>query len=122
MLKNHFKIAYRHLMKNKIFSILNVCGLAVGFTAAFLILQYLNYEMGYDQFHENKDELFRVTSEKHESGELQNSSAKTLFGVGNFMKQHFPEVQSVVRFYKWPGNTGVLIMTSENKIYLVQPF
>lgn len=116
MLESHFKIAYRHLLKNKFFSLINIAGLAVSIAAAFLILQYLSFETSYDQFHKNKDEIFRVTYQQHENGELKNTSAGTFYGVGNFMKEHFWEVKDVVRFYKWPASTGVLLM-AENKIY-----
>jgi|AAFX01.1.fsa_nt_gi putative ABC transport system permease protein len=109
MLKNHFKSAYRHLLKNKLFSLIHICGLAVALSAGALILEYLGYELGYDQFHENKDELYRVTSRRYENGQLKNASAETVYGAGDFMKQHFPEVQNVVRFYKWPASTGVLM-------------
>jgi putative ABC transport system permease protein len=116
MLKNHLKVAWRHLLKNKFFSLLNISGLAVGLAAAFLILQYLSFEIGYDQFHENKDELFRVTSRQYEHGALKYESAETVYGVGDFLKEHFPEVEGVVRLYKWPASTGVLMM-AEDKIY-----
>ena len=116
MLKSHFKIALRHLMRNKIFSLINISGLAVSMAAAFLIFQYLNFEMSYDQFHKNKEELLRVTYRQYENGELTNTSAETFYGVGAYMTAHFPEVKSMVRFYKWPASTGVLLM-AENKIY-----
>ncbi|MEX1241917.1 MAG: ABC transporter permease [Cyclobacteriaceae bacterium] len=116
MLRSHFKLAYRHLLKNKVFSLINIAGLAVSIAAAFLIVQYLTFEMGYDRFHGNKDEIFRVTYQQHENGEVRNTSAGTFYGVGTFMKEYFHEVENVVRFYKWPASTGVLLMT-EGKIY-----
>src|SRR5688500_11536080 len=116
MFKNHFKIAFRHLAKHKGFSLINIGGLAVSMAVAFLIVQYLNFEMGHDQFHKNSDEIFRVTYQQHENGELKNTSAGTFYGVGTFVQENFPQVKEVVRFYKWPANTGVLIM-AQNKIY-----
>lgn len=116
MLQSHLKTACRYLWKNKVFSLINLSGLAISMAAAFLILQYLSFELSYDQFHDNKNEIFRVTYQHHENGELKNTSAGTFYGVGSFMKEHFPEVKAFVRFYKWPANTGVLLM-AENKIY-----
>src|SRR5882672_8829621 len=100
MLQDHFKIAWRQLSKNKVFSFINISGLAVGMAAAFLILQYLSFELGYDRFHGNNDEIFRVTYQQQDNGELKNTSAGTFYGVGTFMKDHFPEVKDVTRFYK----------------------
>ena len=116
MLGTYIKMAYRQLWKNKVFSLLNISGLAVALAAAFLILQYLTYELGHDEFHKNKDEIFRVTYQQHENGVLMNSSAQTFYGVADFMKRHFPEVQEAVRIYKWPASTGVLMM-AENRVY-----
>jgi putative ABC transport system permease protein len=50
MLKNYLKIAYRNLLKNKVFSLINILGLAIGMTACLLILQYVSFEMSYDNF------------------------------------------------------------------------
>jgi putative ABC transport system permease protein len=116
MIQSHFKIAYRYLLKNKVFSLIHVSGLAVSMAAAFLILQYLSFELSYDGFHKNNDEIFRVTQERYENGELKDASAGTFYGVGEFIKSNFPEVKDMVRFYKWPANTGVLLM-ADNKIY-----
>jgi len=116
MLQSYFKIAYRHLIKYKVFSLINIAGLAIGIASAFLITQYLAFEMGYDQFHENKDELFRVTYEQSKDGGLKNTSAGTFYGVAEFMKENFLEVDKVVRFYKWPANTGLLFMV-DNRIF-----
>jgi putative ABC transport system permease protein len=116
MFKNHFKIAFRHLVKHKVFSLINIGGLAMSMAVAFLILQYLNFELSYDQFHKNRDEIFRVTYKQHENGELKNTSAGTFYGVGAFMQEQFPQVKEMVRFYKWPASTGVLLM-AQNRIY-----
>ena len=116
MLQSYFKFAYRHLMKSKVFSLLNVTGLAVGLASAFLIIQYLDFELGYDQFHRNKNEIFRVSTDQYENGNLINSTAGTFYGAGAFMKENFPEVENVTRFYRWPANTGIVFMAG-NTIY-----
>ena len=53
MFKNYFKTAWRNLMKNKTFSFINIAGLSIGMAACLLILQYVNFELGYDQFNKN---------------------------------------------------------------------
>jgi putative ABC transport system permease protein len=52
MLKSYIKIAVRNFNKNKVFSLLNIAGLAIGMAACLLILQYVSFKLSYDQFHE----------------------------------------------------------------------
>jgi putative ABC transport system permease protein len=60
MFKNYFKIAWRNLMKNKIFSLINIIGLSVGLTCCMLIAVYLYNEVSYDKYHKNINRLFQV--------------------------------------------------------------
>ena len=55
MLKNYCKIAYHNLLKNKVFSLINIFGLAIGMAACLLILQYVSFELSYDEFPEVKN-------------------------------------------------------------------
>lgn len=115
MLRTHFKVALRHIAKDKIYSVLNITGLAVATATAFLMFQFINFELAFDNFHENKETIYRIVTKQQRQG-YETSSAVTFYGVGTFLKQNFPEVQEVARFYKWPANTGILMM-SHNKIY-----
>ena len=60
MLKNYFKIAFRSLWRHRVFSIINIMGLAVGMTACFLIFLYVRFETSYDNFHSKADRIYRV--------------------------------------------------------------
>ncbi len=60
MFKNYFKIAWRNALKHKAYSTINLSGLAVGLTSFILIVIYVQHQLSYDQFHENKDRIFRV--------------------------------------------------------------
>ena len=57
MLKNHFRTAWRNLTRNKVFSFINIFGLALGLTCALLILLWVRDERSYDGFHQHKDRL-----------------------------------------------------------------
>lgn len=116
MFRNHLKLAFRHILRARFHSVLNISGLAIGIATAFLIFQYLNFELGYDTFLENKDAIYRVTTKQYSSGELKNTYATTFYGVGSSLKENFSEVEDVTRFYKWPASTGVLMMAGD-KIY-----
>jgi putative ABC transport system permease protein len=107
MIFNYFKIAHRHLMNSKAYSLINVTGLAVGITAFLLIVQYVHFELSYDQFHANSDNIYRVGLERYKKGEPQTSSSKNFAGLKDLLRENFPEVNAVTGFYKTPANTGV---------------
>jgi len=108
MLINNLKIAFRQLKRNKIFSLINVLGLVVGIAAFILITQYISFELSFDNFHKNKDKVYRVGLKRYSNGELIETSAKTFPGVRAILKDNFPEVKDVTGFYKTPANTGFL--------------
>ena len=116
MLTTHLKVAFRHLTRSKIFTLINVIGLAIGISAFLLIAHYISFQLSFDQFHTNKDYIYRVGLKRYENGELVETSAKTFPGVRALLKQNFPEVQSVTGFYKIPANTGFLFR-HQGKIY-----
>ena len=97
MLRNYLKIAYRNLLKNKVFSLINILGLAIGMTACLLILQYVRFEMSYDDFHENADNIYRVSMDRYVHGEFKFKSAKTYPAIAPRLKEDFPEVVDFIR-------------------------
>jgi putative ABC transport system permease protein len=60
MLKNYFKIAWRSLLKNKLYSTINLAGLAIGLAVCLIIGLYVKYELSYDRFHGEADQLHRI--------------------------------------------------------------
>ena len=64
MLKNYLKIAYRNLIKTKLFSTINILGLSIGMAACLLILHYINFEQSYDQQHSRIDQIYRLRYER----------------------------------------------------------
>ncbi|MBS1664529.1 MAG: ABC transporter permease [Bacteroidetes bacterium] len=70
MLKNYLKIALRSLLRNKVFSIINICGLAVGLATGVLILLEVSDEVSYDQFHHHIKDLYLMMVNENEGGEI----------------------------------------------------
>jgi len=64
MLKNYIKTAWRNLMKNKIFSFINIFGLTTGLTCFLLIALYVFDELSFDRFHKNADNIYRVIEDR----------------------------------------------------------
>ncbi len=116
MISNYFKIAYRHLTNSKVFSLINILGLAVGISAFFLIVQYVSFETSYDRFHANGDNIYRVGLERYQNGVLQTATAGNFAGLRKLIRENFPDVDAVTGFYKTPANTGVFFQY-EGKIF-----
>jgi len=97
MIKNYLRIAFRNLSKNKVFSFINIFGLAVGMAAGLLIIQYVTFELSFDNFHAKKDRVFRVTQDRYEHGKLSTQWAGGAFAEGNAFKNNFPQVEDFVK-------------------------
>ncbi|MEM9077179.1 MAG: ABC transporter permease [Bacteroidota bacterium] len=98
MFQNYLKIAWRNLIRNKGFSLLNIFGLSIGLTVTALIILWMNYELGFDKFHSNKDRLYHVYNKYPVDGEIWtwNSTPKVMAGT---IKNEYPEVERVSRFF-----------------------
>lgn len=98
MLKNYLKIAWRNLIRNKSFSLLNIVGLSIGLAVTALILIWINFEMGIDQFHEKKDRIYQVYNKAQVDGELWtwNSTPKVMAAT---IKKDYAEVEGVSRYF-----------------------
>ena len=62
MIKNHLKTAWRSLIRNKSYTMINVAGLAVGIAACLLIFLVVRFETSFDNFHRNKDRIYRLVT------------------------------------------------------------
>src|ERR1700733_1615168 len=60
MFKNYLKTAWRNLMKNKVFSFINIIGLTIGITVCMMIFLFIMNEFSVDRFHQNADRIYRV--------------------------------------------------------------
>ncbi len=90
MFKNYFTITFRNLTKYKVYSFINIAGLAVGMTCCILIYLYIQDETSYDRFHENSDRIFRI------DWMSDNPQTRTPHPMAQAMVRDFPEVQNAV--------------------------
>ncbi len=95
MLRNYLTIAYRHLLKNKVFSLINVLGLAMGMAACLLILQYVRFELSYDDF--RQPNLYRVSEYGYMQGEMISKWAQTTPALAPVLQREIPEVVRAAR-------------------------
>jgi putative ABC transport system permease protein len=99
MLKNYFKIAFRNLIRKKVFSFINIFGLAIGMACTILILLWVQNELSYDDFNKNKDNIYRIDLEwKIEPGLFANSPGM----LGPEAKKVIPEIVDAARMMKRP--------------------
>src|SRR5919205_486946 len=101
MLTNYFKTALRSITKNKLFSAINILGLAIGMAACLLILQYVSFELSYDRFNVQADDIYRVANDRYQEGKLVQHGTITYSGVGPAMQADFPEVVNHTRVEPW---------------------
>jgi putative ABC transport system permease protein len=107
MLTNNLLIAYRNLNKNRIFSYINILGMAIGMAAFLFIAQYVRFERSYESFHVNAKDIFRVTTEFYNGSEYVITDCETYAPLGPLLKDKMPEVVDFVRMYGIDGLTNV---------------
>jgi putative ABC transport system permease protein len=102
MIKNYFKIAWRNLLKNKTFSLINIIGLASGLACFILMALYVADELSYDKYNEKANRIYRVNSDIVFGGsKLHMAQAPDL--MGPTLKKDYPQVEEYVRFYDAGG-------------------
>ncbi len=111
MLRNYFKITWRNLMKNKTFSVINIAGLSIGMAGCLLILQYVSFELSFDQFNKNAADTYRVFNDRYQNGKLIQHGTITYSAIGKAMQDDFPEVINHTRVVP----IGQQIVTCKNK-------
>ncbi len=102
MLKNYLKIAWRNLKRNKIYSFINIFGLAFGMTCCIVIMLFVQDELSYDRYHENADRIYRITSHWEREGR-EFHYATTRGNMGPDLVQEVPEIVNTVRveIHRW---------------------
>jgi len=95
MLSNYFKIALRNFRRNRVFSAINILGLAIGLAACLLIAAYVRDETHYDRFAARSGDIYRVNLGV--SGTTQNDYPLVDIAVGPGMAATFPEIEAATR-------------------------
>jgi len=116
MFKNYLKIALRIIKRRKGYSIINIAGLSVGMACFILIMLYVRYELSYDDFHENKDRIFRVIT--HQPGNFYLGSdyfCVTWAPLADVLKNDYAEVEYASKTTFW--STYSLLIKDDKKSY-----
>ena len=100
MIANYLKVGFRNILRYKVYSSINLFGLAIGLAASLLIIFYIADELSYDHFQKDSDRIFRIAS----SGRFQGNEFKDAVSsppIAASLLQNVPEVESAVRFFWW---------------------
>src|SRR5436189_4559823 len=93
MVKNYFKVAWRNLVKYKVFSFINIFGMAVAMSVCMLVILMLVDQKSYDQFHVKKDRIYRVVSATEGNGRMR---ATIPFPVAGKLASGYSAIEDVV--------------------------
>lgn len=111
MIRNYVKVAFRNLLRQKGFSVINVFGLSLGLTCCLLIAVYVVHELSYDRYHKNVGQIYRVVEDIIRSHQTV-SIASTAGPVAPHLLRDFPEVLRAVRIR---SATTMLVQFGENR-------
>src|SRR5688572_6563757 len=96
MLKNYIKIAWRNLLRHKVYSAINIFGLAIGIAACLLIFLYVQDELTYEKHFSKADRIFRVANDINLQGQT-DKFALTPMALAPALKKDYPELEEAVR-------------------------
>ena len=117
MVKNFLRIAFRNLLRSKMFSLINILGLAIGIAAALLVVIYVIDEVSYDQFHSKKDRIYRLSFEEQRK-DHNIRYAKVPFPVRNVLMEAIPEIEDITRIYSNTKVSGAAMIHVDEEIYI----
>ena len=109
MLRHYLVTVLRNLYRNRLYSSINIVGLAMGIAAALLIAKYVGFNLTFDNFHLSKDRIFLVQQKEYKSGVHGAEQPNTYWGVAKMAVDLYPEVRSATHFIP---NAEMLVMAT----------
>ena len=114
--RNYFKVSWRNLAKNKVFSAINIISLSVGITACLIIFLFIRDELSFDNFHTKRDRIYRLCELQTWPGTNPQNVPISWPKMGYMLPDYFPEVEMCARY----NNRGEELMQSGNKKLVVK--
>lgn len=100
MLSHYLLVSFRNLRKHKVFSAVNILGLATAMVAALVIFIHVHYETHYDDFWPDAENVHRVVHDRYQNGELSDQNAKAFWGMGQVLEERIPEVVGAAEIFR----------------------
>ena len=117
MIKNLLRFSLRNLWQNKFQSAILIGGLTLGMATCILLLQYVNYELSFDRFHSDYNNIYRVVNERFQNGKSVQKGTITYPTIGPTMKEEFPEIQQSTRI----AYSSDFMLTIDDQIEPIEP-
>ena len=113
MLRSYLVSTLRNLRRDKVHSLINILGLAIGLACVILIFLVVRYEFSFDRFNENPDRIYRVFTESRLEDEVF-SKAPTMLPLAPALRRDFPEVERAARISR---RSSILVSSGEFRFY-----
>ncbi|MEZ4954782.1 MAG: ABC transporter permease [Saprospiraceae bacterium] len=101
MFQNYLKIALRNLLRNKLYTSINILGLSIGMLVCLLIFLFVSHELSFDRFHSNSENIYRLNEVQTFGNITPQKVALSMPLMGETMKSDFPEVEDFTRFHNF---------------------
>src|SRR5258705_12288140 len=99
MFRSYLKSGLRNMDRNRTYSAVNIVGLAVGISAAILIFLVVQYELSFDNFHKNKDRIYRLVSVPYQEGTGFAAKAAVPLPVAEGLRTDYPQLEKVAAVF-----------------------
>ncbi|HKL07660.1 MAG TPA: FtsX-like permease family protein [Bacteroidales bacterium] len=100
MIRNYLKIAFRNLVRYKIYTAINLIGLSIGLASVIMLLTYIFHELSFDTYHDDYQKIYRVVS-KNKSGNSVSKYPTTVYEIASEVKKAFPNVDNAGKFFEF---------------------
>jgi putative ABC transport system permease protein len=117
MFKNLFKIALRNILKDKVYSTINILGLTIGITCSLFLFMYILDELSYDRYNKNADNIYRIVSNIKEPDNAFTWAVAQI-PLAEELRNNYPEVENAVRFF----NTSRTLYKNGDKQFYEEDF
>jgi len=113
MIKNYLIVAFRNLMRNKVFSFINIFGLSLGMALSILMLTYVYYQFSFDNFYKDKERIYLTKVKMEVKGQNDQITAISTAGIGPSLLEEMPEVEYMTRV-SYPNQINIRFNEKNN--------
>jgi putative ABC transport system permease protein len=118
MFKNYFLIAWRNIVRNKVFTIINILGLTLGISACIIIFLVCRYEFSFDNFHPDKERIYHVGCKESVGPIYQGYTSRVLPPTAAALKQEIPGIEAAASFYDY--EPAITIRSGDGSVHSFQ--
>ena len=114
MILNYLTLTIRNLRKRKIYSFINISGLAIGIAVCLVIWKYVEFELSYDRFHKHADNIYRTTFTEYGKNWKDDWFVEFGYGLGPALINEIPEIKNYARIHPMYGDAALISFDNQN--------